>query len=151
MLSEQQSVPIGSEDNGVLSRGSATRLRFTGPRAEGVTVRICVDQGVIVVYGSYAVPNPSSALHDFSTILRAAGGEVGTSDCLVSHVTIDDVMRSNPRDCSQCRTSSQGRRKRQTQKEGSTEVTIYITIEGVSDTDGQFSVESSFGDAFGKS
>ena len=125
--------------------GSTSRLRFTGPGDEGVTVKICIDRGVIIVYGSYTVPNPNAALHDFSATLNATGGEVMASSCLVSHVNSSDIARSM-RDCSYCRPNTLGRRRRQADEE----VTIYITIEGVSDTESQFTVNSSFGDAFGK-
>ena len=139
---------MGDEDNGSLDRGNVARIAVTGSADEGVTVRICIDQGVIVVYGSYTSPNPSSALHNFSTILRAVDGEVTPSSCLVNHVTIEDVMASSSMDCSQCRTNSQGRKRRQSDEEM---VTIYIAIEGVSDMESQFSVNSSFGNVFGKS
>ena len=139
----------GEEQSGSIGRDSVTRLQFTGPRDEGVTVKICIDQGAIVVYGSYTSSNPSSALHDFSTILRAGGGEVSPSNCLVSHATIDDIMRS-PRDCSQCGPDNLFERRKRRQSDEEEMVTIYIAIEGVSDTESQFSVNSSFGDAFGK-
>ena len=76
----------------------------------------------------------------------AVDGEVTPSDCLVTHATIEDVMASSM-NCTQCRTNSQGRKRRQSEEEET--VTIYIAIEGVSDTESQFSVNSSFGEAFG--
>ena len=148
-IAEHQPVTVGDEQNGFLDRDSVTRLQFTGPR-EGVAVRVCIDQGAIVVYGSYTSTNPSSALHDFSTILRAGGGEVSPSSCLVSHATIDDIMRS-PRDCSQCGPDNLFERRKRRQSDDEEEmVTIYITIEGVSNNESHFSVNSSFGDLFGR-
>ncbi len=127
--------------------GSVTRLAYTAPVDEGVTVKICIDQGAIVVYGSYTVLNPSSALHDFSEILTAAEGEVMPSRCLVSHITMEDVLR-NSRDCSQCGDIA-ARRKRQLPDEETMMVTVYIAIEGASDAENQFSINSSIGSAFG--
>ena len=98
------------------------------------------------MYGSYTVSNPNFAINDFSAVLNAGDGEVAPSDCLVTHADIQDVLASSM-DCSQCRTNSQGRKRRQSEEEET--VTIYIAIEGVSDTESQFSVNSSFGDAFG--
>jgi len=152
-ITEQQAVMMEEEQNGVIPMGSVSRLRFSGPGNEGVTVRICIDQGVIIVYGSYTVPNPNAALYDFSRILRAAEGEVTPSNCLISHVNIEDVAR-NRRDCSQCGTTNtsggRGRKKRQAGKDEAPIVTVFITIEGASDMENHFSVNSSFGTAFGE-
>ena len=143
---EQQSVTVGEVENGAIDGGGTTRFQATGTADEGVTVRICIDRGVIVVYGSYTVPNPNSAINDFSAVLIAGDGEVTPSDCLVTHADIQDVMASSM-DCSLCGSNFQGRKKRQSEEEET--VTIYIAIEGVSDTESQFSVNSSFGEAFG--
>ena len=100
------------------------------------------------MYGSYTVPNPNSAINDFSAILNAGDddGEVTPSNCFATHTDIPNMMASST-DCSQCRTNSQGRKRRQSEEEET--VTIYIAIEGVSDTESHFSVNSSFGEAFG--
>ena len=138
---------IGDNRNGVVSRGSVSRLQFSGPGVEGVTVRICIDQGVVVVYGSYTISNPSAALHDFSEVLRAAEGEVMPSSCLITSATLEDVNRDGEDVCTLCE-DALGRTKRQ--DDGNTMVTVYITIEGSSESESQFSVNSSVGMAFGK-
>ena len=145
---EVSTIEVGEEQNGVLGAMSVSRHRFMGPEEEGVTVRICIDRGAIMVYGSYTVPNPNAAFNDFSDFLSATEGEVMSFNCSVSHITIDNVMEV-VNDCSQCNLGLQGRKKRQEEEEARM-VVVYITIEGVSDTGNQFSINSSIGSAFGK-
>lgn len=122
--------------------GSVTRLEFSGEGSEGVTVRICISEGVIVIYGSYTIPNPSAALNDFSTVLSA----VMPTTCFATHATLDDISGDDT--CSLCAASEPVKKKRQADDEMM--VTVYITIEGMSETESQFSVNSSLGEAFGK-
>ncbi len=138
------------EQSGEVGMGATARLRISGPGSEGVSIRICIDRGVIVVYGSYTSPNPNLALHDFSQELSAPDGEVTPASCLTSYITLDDVnARSEDEDvCSVCRSTLPGRRKRQVSEE--TEVVVYITIEGVSDTINQFNINTQIGSAFGE-
>ena len=140
---------------GEVGMGSVSRLEFSGPADEGVTVRICIDNGVVHVYGSYTITNPSAALHDFSEVLAAAEGEVMATNCLVTSATLDDV--SPDEECSICSDTPNGvnrrrrRRRRQVDNGGGEEVvTIYLTIEGASDSQNQFSINSTTGLAFGK-
>ena len=116
-----------------------------------VTIRICINRGAIMIYGSYTVSNPNAAFHDFSDFLSASEGEVMAFNCSVSHITINDAMEVVD-DCNQCNLGLQGRKKRQQEEEEGEArmVVVYITIEGVSDTGSQFSVNSSIGSAFGK-
>ena len=98
-----------------------------------------------MVYGSYTDPNPSAAYYDFSYLLTAAEGEVMASSCSTTHVTMDDVAGTTE-ECDQCGSSQE--KKRQTEEEE--EITVYITIEGVSDMENTFSLNSSVGSAFGE-
>ena len=147
-MAEESPLTIGDEDNGILGVMSISRFRMTIPEVGGVTVRICINRGAIMVYGSYTVPNPNAALHHFSDFLRATRGVVTPFNCSVSHVTIDDGTD----DCSE----NQRRKKRQEEEEEEEEgeeariVVVHITIEGVSDTENQFSISSSNGSAFGE-
>ena len=143
---EQQPVRFGVEENGAIPGNGSIILKAEGP-AEGLTVRICIERGVIKVYGSYTVKTPNSAINDFSATLFATDGETTPSNCSATHVDIQDVMASSMH-CSLCGTNSQERKRRQSDDEEET-VTIYIAIEGVSDTESHFSVNSSFGEAFG--
>ena len=133
---ERSAVSIGEEQNGTISANSTARLEFSGSGAEGVTIRICIERGAIMVHGSYTDPNPSAAYYDFSYLLTAAEGEVTASSCSTTHVTMDDVARTTE-ECDQC----SGREKRQAEDI----VTVYITIEGASDVENEFSVNSSIG------
>ena len=140
------------EQRGEVGMGAVSRLEFTGPGSEGLSVRICVDRGVIAVYGSYTSPNPNLALHDFSEVLMAPNGQVTPASCLTSYATLDDVNARRSEDeeaCTTCLASLPGRKKRQVNEEGN--VVIYITIEGASDTASHFNVNSEIGAAFGKS
>ena len=98
-----------------------------------------------MVHGSYTDPNPSAAYYDFSYLLTAAEGEVTASSCSTTHVTMDDVAGTTE-ECDQCGSSQE--KKRQTEEEE--EITVYITIEGVSDMENTFSLNSSVGSAFGE-
>ena len=152
VISESQTVTMGQEERGEVNMGGVSRLDLSGPGSEGVSVRICVDRGVIVVYGSYTSPNPNLALNDFSAELRAQGdGEITPTSCLATYATLDDVQASSEDEevCSVCRSTLQGRRKRQVEEE-EREVVIYITIEGASDETSHFTVDSAIGGAFGK-
>jgi hypothetical protein len=129
-------------ENGAVGSGDTTRLQFTAPGDEGVTIRICIDRGAIVVYGSYLHSNPSPAYYDFRAILDA-GGEVMADSCYVSHVTSEVTGNSDRTRCM----NTKRRKKRQSEEEM---VTIYIAIEGLSDGENQFLINSSLGEAFGK-
>ena len=141
---ETQAVTVGGEENGSVEMGTVSRLQFSGLASEGVTVRVCINQGSIVIYGSYTTRNPSAAFHDFSEVLSAADGEVTPVKC---HTTYVNVMVGGRGDsCSMCKSNTIQRKKRQTD-----EVTAYITIEGMSTNESEFSINSSRGNVmFGK-
>ena len=61
---------IGSQDtttselrNGSLIRHATLRLRFTTPVDEGLTFRLCISEGQIIIYAS-TTPNPSNAQYE---------------------------------------------------------------------------------------
>ena len=97
-----------------------------------------------MIYGSYTARNPSAAFHGFSKVLSAGNGEVIPVRC---HTTYVNVTIGGPRDsCSMCESNTIERKKRQVE-----EVTVYITIEGMSTNGSQFSINSSRGNVmFGK-
>lgn len=104
---------------------SVSRLRFTGSGNEGVTARICLDQGEIVVLGSSTYSTPSAALHDFRQVITA--GDCRNFFASTAHVN-----------SARCNRNSRAN-----------ETTLYLTIQGASTTDSQYSIDSSFGNAFG--
>lgn len=134
VIAEQQSPVVGDGGNTNLPMNTNLKLNLS-IGTEGLTVRICIQEGAIVVFGSYTVPNPSLVLHDFQTTLNTTG----FSDCFA-------LRAQTSQSCSQ-RTSN-GRRRRQTEEENMG--TLYLTIEGASETESQFSFNSSYGVAFGK-
>jgi len=111
---------------GTADQGSVSRLQFSASSARGVSIRICIEGGGIVIYGSYSNPNPNSALHDFREELSETG-----SQCYTSHINQTTA----------CEHTNRRRRKRQADD---TEITVYITITG-SMNGSKFSVESEDG------
>ena len=134
---ERSAVSIGEEQNGTISANSTARLEFSGSGAEGVTIRICIERGAIMVHGSYTDPNPSAAYYDFSYLLMAVEGEVTASSCSSTHVTMDNVTRATE-DCDQCSGRERGKQKILSQ--------CTLQLKGLN----EFSVNSSIGVAFGK-
>ena len=148
-------------ESGEIAMDSVSRFRFSGPSNEGVTVRICIESGVIVVHGSYSIPNPSAVLSDFSRTLRAAEGEVAAG-CFTSYTTLEDVQGSNEVDgdvsdtCMLCGgdTSPGGERGGGGRGGGNAEemeVVVYMTLVGGAERGSQFSLSTRSGAAFGKS
>lgn len=107
---------------------SVSRLRFTGSGGEGVTARICLDQGEIVVHGSSTYSTPNMALHDFSQ-------EITAGNCRNFFASTADINDAR------CTSNSNGVQVNET--------TLYLTIQGMSTTESQYSVNSSIGNAFG--
>ena len=130
-----QQVANNATTTGTADRGSVSRLQFSGSITEGVSIRICMEEGGIVIYGSYSIPNPGAALHDFSEKLDPT-----SSQCLIYH--IDKKTTSRSKTCSSCERDNVIRSKRQV--EDIETINVYITIEGSVD-DSRFSVTSQEG------
>ena len=64
------------ELNGTLDQNETVRYHFQIP-VVGITVRVCISVGHVVVYGSFSVPNPNSAFYDF---ILEFGSETDTSE-----------------------------------------------------------------------
>lgn len=105
---------------------SVSRLRFTASGDEGVTARICLDQGEIVVHGSSTYSTPNMALNDFSAVITP--GSCRNFFASTAHVN-----------GARCNQNSQQ----------TNQTTLYLTIQGKSTTQSQYSITSSFGNAFG--
>ena len=60
------SVPAGTDEemNGTLDKDETVRYHFPIP-VIGITVKVCISAGHILVYGSVLVPNPNSAFYDW--------------------------------------------------------------------------------------
>ena len=127
------------------------RISFSAPAEDGITVRFCIREGQIVLYAATSVPNPSAALHDWSTTIRAPQYQ-HTVVCSTTHFDDLDSPNLTPENVLPGRSTPRG--KRQTNEEESDDnnmmVTLYITIEGQENYN-EFSVNSSIGQYnFGK-
>ncbi len=95
---ESQDVPISQETNGTADEGSMSRLKFSGSHAEGVSIKICMSVGGVIVYGSYNTPNLGPALHDFVEVVL---DDSLVTQCLTTHV--DHNTASKGTTCTACR------------------------------------------------
>ena len=119
--------------SGTLERDASIRLRFIAPVTEGLTFRICIRQGRIVIYAS-TIPNPSSAQYGWR-------GEVtADSTCLTTFYDIRGETNTQ--------SVQNGRRKKRQSLDSSASDTctipFYISLEGLDDVN-VFSFNSSMG------
>ena len=110
LYTDSQDVTLQQLESGTLERGATARLRFTVPADEGLTFRLCISEGRIVIYAS-TIPNPNSAQHNWRDAVRANAHPI---NCLTSFYEI---------------TESNNRRKRR-QLPSPELATIYISLEG---------------------
>ena len=125
---------VGGASNGSLDRGGTVRLNFALP-VEGITVRLCVSEGYLVLYASVSSTAPNSAVNDFML-------EIGTG---CSDIYIDPRGIGNGNDNSN---NALGRRKRQVFNSTASEsanLTLYISIEGVEERN-TFILQTTTGD-----
>ena len=125
---ESQSVSIGARENGTLGMGSVSRLQFSASGDDGVTARVCINRGEATVYGSLTVPNPNTALYDFSQVLKGNCGNFFGSTQDAQTAQTERCISNNAMQ---------------------SEAKLYLTIEGMSSTETQYSIDSSHGNTFG--
>ena len=109
--------------------GSVSRLQFSASGDDGVTARVCINRGEATVYGSLTVPNPNTALYDFSQVLKGNCGNFFGS--------MQDARTAQTERCISNNAMQ-------------SEAKLYLTIEGMSSTETQYSIESSHGNTFGE-
>ena len=82
------SIEIGINQtlNGTLDRDENTRYQLPIPNI-GITVRVCVSEGRVQVYGSVTIPNPNSALYSWMFEVKHELQETGTQTCLSYFIT----------------------------------------------------------------
>jgi hypothetical protein len=83
------------EMNGTLDQNETVRYHYQIPVA-GITLRVCISVGHVVVYGSFSVPNPNSAFYDF---VLEFGSESNTSDtetCRNRYIDPDKIPQPHP-------------------------------------------------------
>ena len=112
--------------DGSLIRHATIRLRFTVPVDEGLTFRLCISEGRIIIYVS-TIPNPSSAQYD----QRDEVSSSETFPCL-------SIFREIPRDV------NDKRKRRQALSDFINSASLYISLEGQEDIN-VFSFNSSEG------
>ena len=116
------SIPISTEEKGMIAMNATARFRFTVPVAVGMTFNMCISDGEITIYAS-TIPNPSSAQYTRHHSLRADGD----LRCLS---TFYDFEFTNQR-----------RKRRQISNDT---VSLYITLKGQNDIN-EFTFNSSVG------
>jgi len=114
-----QEVAISTETEGTVDIGSVSRLKFSGSSSEGVSIKICVEEGGVIVYGSYSNPNPSPALNDFMEELR----EISLKRCLTAHFSQDSIGSDDNCNTGSSTSKASGQNK-------VNETSVYVTIEG---------------------
>lgn len=139
---------IGNPEQGTTGLGDSVRISFSAPAEEGITVRFCILEGQIVLYASTSVPNPSAALHDWSTTIRAPQYQ-HTIVCSTTYFDNLDSPNLTPETISPGKSTPRGKRQVNDDEEESnddddTVVTLYISIEGQENYN-EFSLNSSMG------
>ena len=76
--------------NGTLDQNETVRYHFQVPVA-GITVRVCITVGHVVVYGSFTVPNPNSAFYDFLLEFEAEPSGKETETCKNKFISPDKI------------------------------------------------------------
>ena len=117
-------VELGQQE-GTLVMGGNVRYELLIPE-EGVTIKLCVHEGIIIFYGSYTVPTPNEALHDYKREVISSG-TVSCDDAFIPSMstTLEEF-------------------KRQTMSSGNFS-TFYISLEGVGEQN-EFVLDTSEGD-----
>ena len=137
MFSVSQPQIIGEPMMGTTGQGGEVRISLSAPAEEGITVRFCVHEGSIILYASIIIPNPSSAINDWSREIPAHQ-DLHT---LVCYTRFSNISSDN---------STVSQNVSLGISTDSTIVTLYIAIEG-QDNFNEFSLNSSQGEVnFGK-
>ena len=121
-------VTVSTPEEGTIGLGVTSRLRYTAPVAEGLTFRLCLRNGHIIIYAS-TLPNPSSALYDRRETVRASAHPI---TCLTMFYEFGS------------RSTSEENRRRKRQLPPTETFSLYITLEGQDDIN-DFIFNSSIG------
>ena len=123
-----QPIQVGELQEGTLERGGSVRISLQAPAEKGITVRLCVHRGRVVLYASKTIPNPSAALHEWVDIVTAPENQ----HSIMCHTSFYDLNKPD--------LNAATRGKRQTKE---TTVTLYISIEGQENLN-EFQLNSSY-------
>ena len=128
-MKDSTDVSISEPASGILHKHVTARLKIIVPVEEGLTFRLCVRRGQVIIYAS-TLPNPSSVQYDWRDTVMAS---VHPITCLtrIYELQLDDneIVRNN------------NKRKRRQIAESAT---LYITLEG-QDVVNEFSFDSRIG------
>ena len=135
---------IGRPVEGTAAQGESVRISFESPAEEGITIRFCIHEGQIIVYAATSVPNPSAAIHDWSTEITAPQFRQSLT-CSTIFFGMDTINNISPG-----KSTSRSKRQADTGDTAGDTITIYITIEGQQNFN-EFSLNSTQGEYnFGK-
>ena len=140
LLAYAATIPVNiGQQVGTLSRGGKVRYELQVPGG-GVTVNLCVSIGSVLFYGSFTVPNPNSALHDYVQEVINNGGETTCADVFIQPEVVEspDTNRLGKRQADNDRGSPSN--------ETTTTTILYISLEGGGDIN-TFVLETSEGDS----
>lgn len=127
-----QDIHLSDSADGSLERGAVARLRYITPVVQGMTFRLCIRNGRIVLYAS-TIPNPSRVQYMWLEEVEANAHPI---NCITQLFELTGV-------------SNRRRRRRQLASDSATRI-LYITLEGQEDVN-KFSFNSSAGKyTFGK-
>ena len=77
----------------MLTKGKSVRYELNVPEA-GVTVRLCVQKGYIILYTSFTVTYPNEALHDYKLEVNNTGTtSCGDSSCDDTYINPAEVNK----------------------------------------------------------
>ena len=116
------------QQTGTLTEGESVRYELNVPQ-DGVTVRLCVQEGYIIFYASFTVTNPNEALHDYK---REVINE-GTTSCDDAYINPAEVNTQ----------------KRQADGLSTGNATLYIALDGVEERN-EYELNTSEGDTTSK-
>ena len=120
---------VGTEIVSDIARGAKRLLKYLFSKAKGLTVKVGITRGNVLVRGSFSVQNPTELTQDF--VVMSNGDEI---DYFVSPELYEQSTTVN--------TDGQ-RRKRQATP--TNELTLYLSIVGL-DNNNTFSLNTTIGD-----
>ena len=112
-----------------LSMGKSRLLLYSFTN-EGITLKVDITLGQVLVQGSFIIQNPTSLTADFSVTSTNSGIDYFISPALYQS-SIGDLQTS--------------RRRRQTGSTSNITANVYLSIEGL-ETNNTFSLNTTFGD-----
>ena len=123
---------IGREIASRVAKGASRLLKYAFSRVRGMTIKVGITVGNVLVRGSFSVQNPTELTQDF--VAMSNGGEI---DYYVSPEAYEQSTTIN--------TDGQ-RRKRQTMPNNTTdELTLYLAVIGLNDNN-TFTLNTTTGD-----